>query len=94
MSLNRYRMRHLAREGHHGAARARRLLQRPDRLIGRRDTVLRSFDPMLSAELVTAMRDDGISVVNMADGVGAALGAHRVGGLPAHRRRFVSRGVL
>ncbi len=34
MSLNRYRMRHLAREGHHGAARARRLLQRPDRLIG------------------------------------------------------------
>ena len=34
MSLNRYRMRHLAREGHHGAARARRLLARPDRLIG------------------------------------------------------------
>jgi Mg2+/Co2+ transporter CorB len=34
MSLNRYRMRHLAREGHLGAARARRLLQRPDRLIG------------------------------------------------------------
>lgn len=34
MSLNRYRMRHLAREGHTGAARARRLLQRPDRLIG------------------------------------------------------------
>ncbi|HEY5720261.1 MAG TPA: HlyC/CorC family transporter, partial [Gammaproteobacteria bacterium] len=34
MSLNRYRMRHLAREGHAGALRARRLLQRPDRLIG------------------------------------------------------------
>jgi Mg2+/Co2+ transporter CorB len=34
MSLNRYRMRHLAREGHAGARRARRLLQRPDRLLG------------------------------------------------------------
>jgi Mg2+/Co2+ transporter CorB len=34
MTLNRYRMRHLAREGHPGALRARRLLQRPDRLIG------------------------------------------------------------
>ena len=34
MALNRYRMRHLAREGHVGATRARRLLQRPDRLIG------------------------------------------------------------
>ena len=34
MSLNRYRMRHMAREGHRGAARVRRLLQRPDRLIG------------------------------------------------------------
>jgi len=34
MVLNRYRMRHRAREGHAGAKRARRLLQRPDRLIG------------------------------------------------------------
>ncbi|MDX1655051.1 MAG: HlyC/CorC family transporter [Candidatus Competibacteraceae bacterium] len=34
MSLNRYRLRHLSREGHKGALRASRLLERPDRLIG------------------------------------------------------------
>ena len=34
MALNRYRLRHLARSGHRGAARAAALLERPDRLIG------------------------------------------------------------
>jgi len=34
MMLNRYRARHLAAEGHGGASRALRLLDRPDRLIG------------------------------------------------------------
>ena len=34
MSLNRYRLRHLAEEGHPGAIRAIELLNRPDRLIG------------------------------------------------------------
>jgi Mg2+/Co2+ transporter CorB len=34
MALNRYRMRHLANEGHRGARRATRLLERPDRLLG------------------------------------------------------------
>jgi Mg2+/Co2+ transporter CorB len=34
MALNRYRMRHMARKGHAGAMRVRRLLLRPDRLIG------------------------------------------------------------
>jgi Mg2+/Co2+ transporter CorB len=34
MSLNRYRLRHLARTGHRGARVAEWLLQRPDRLIG------------------------------------------------------------
>lgn len=34
MSLNRYRLRHLAKDGHPGAVRASRLLERPDRLIG------------------------------------------------------------
>jgi Mg2+/Co2+ transporter CorB len=34
MSLNRYRLRHLADEGHPGAMRAQRLLSQPDRLIG------------------------------------------------------------
>lgn len=34
MSLNRYRLRHKSRQGHKGARRAEKLLQRPDRLIG------------------------------------------------------------
>ena len=34
MSLNRYRLRHLAQQGHPGARLAERLLARPDRLIG------------------------------------------------------------
>ena len=34
MALNRYRLRHLANEGHGGAKRASRLLERPDRLLG------------------------------------------------------------
>ncbi|WP_455234456.1 HlyC/CorC family transporter [Thiogranum longum] len=34
MTLNRYRLRHLARAGHAGANRAQKLLERPDRLIG------------------------------------------------------------
>ena len=34
MSLNRYQLRHKAREGHRGAKLAEQLLQRPDRIIG------------------------------------------------------------
>lgn len=34
MTLNRYRLQHLAKTGHPGAMRAQRLLRRPDRLIG------------------------------------------------------------
>ncbi len=34
MTLNRYRLRHLARGKHSGAARAQKLLERPERLIG------------------------------------------------------------
>lgn len=34
MALNRYRLRHLEQQGHRGARRAARLLERPDRLIG------------------------------------------------------------
>lgn len=34
LSLNRYRLRHLQREGHKGAQRAGRLLNKPDRLLG------------------------------------------------------------
>lgn len=34
MSLNRYRLKHLAKEGHRGARLAQTLLERPDRLLG------------------------------------------------------------
>lgn len=34
MALNRYRLRHLVKEGHGGAEKANRLLMRPDRLLG------------------------------------------------------------
>ncbi|WP_163936720.1 HlyC/CorC family transporter [Paraferrimonas sp. SM1919] len=34
MSLNRYRLRHLAKQGHKGAKRSAELLDKPDRLIG------------------------------------------------------------
>lgn len=34
MSLNRYRLKHLRSQGHRGASRASKLLDRPDRLIG------------------------------------------------------------
>lgn len=34
MSLNRYRLKHLQRQGHSGAKRASRLLEKPDKLIG------------------------------------------------------------
>lgn len=34
MTLNRYRLRHLAHEGHRGARLAQKLLERPDKLIG------------------------------------------------------------
>jgi Mg2+/Co2+ transporter CorB len=34
MALNRYRLKHLAKEGHGGAKRAGKMLERPDRLLG------------------------------------------------------------
>ena len=34
MALNRYRLKHLSKEGHGGARRAAKLLERPDRLLG------------------------------------------------------------
>ena len=34
MSINRYRLKHLAKENHTGALRVEKLLRRPDRLIG------------------------------------------------------------
>ena len=34
MALNKYRLRHLAKQGHRGARTEQKLLQKPDRLIG------------------------------------------------------------
>jgi Mg2+/Co2+ transporter CorB len=70
MSLNRYRLRHLARAGHRGAMVAERLLKRPDRLIG----MMRLGDTLsnVAATSITtliALRIGGDSVVAIAGGV-------------------------
>ncbi len=54
MTLNRYRLRHLAKAGHPGAKRALRLLEKPDRLIG---LILlgNNFVNILASSLVTVI---------------------------------------
>lgn len=54
LSLNRYRLRHLAREGHRGARRAIDLLSRPDRLLG---TILvgNNFVNILASSIATVL---------------------------------------
>jgi magnesium and cobalt exporter, CNNM family len=54
MTLNRYRVRHLAEQGHGGARRAARLLERPDRLIG---VILlgNSFANILASSIATVI---------------------------------------
>ena len=57
LSLNRYRLRHLSREGHKGARRAARLLERPDRLLG---TILvgNNVVNILAASIATVLAVD------------------------------------
>lgn len=57
LSLNRYRLRHLNREGHKGARRATRLLERPDRLLG---TILvgNNVVNILAASIATVLAVD------------------------------------
>lgn len=69
ISLNRYRLRHMAKGGHAGAMRASELLKRPDRLIG---LILlgNNFVNILASAIATiiALRllgDDGIMVATM-----------------------------
>jgi Mg2+/Co2+ transporter CorB len=71
MSLNRYRLRHLARAGHRGAVLAERLLKRPDRLIGlmRIGDTLSNVVATFTTTLI-ALRLGGEAVVALA---GAAL---------------------
>lgn len=54
MSLNRYRLRHLVRQGHSGAKRAETLLKRPDRLLG---VILigNTFANILASSLATTL---------------------------------------
>ncbi len=57
LSLNRYRLRHLEREGHKGARRASALLTRPDRLLG---TILvgNNVVNILAASIATVLAVD------------------------------------
>lgn len=54
LSLNRYRLRHRAKEGHRGAKRASTLLERPDRLLG---TILvgNNFVNILASSIATVL---------------------------------------
>lgn len=66
MSLNRYRLKHLKKDGHKGAVRASKLLDRPDRLIGL-ILIGNNLVNVLAAAIVTiiAMRfwgDAGIAI--------------------------------
>jgi Mg2+/Co2+ transporter CorB len=70
MSINRYRLRHSARQGHRGAILVERLLRRPDRLIG---LVLlgNNFVNILASSLVTliALRIGGEAAVAAGAGI-------------------------
>nr|WP_207161355.1 HlyC/CorC family transporter [Rhabdochromatium marinum] len=70
MTLNRYRMRHQAEQGHRGAQLAARLLERPDRLIG---LILlgNNFVNILASSLATviALRLGGEGTIALAAGL-------------------------
>ncbi|MET0081708.1 MAG: HlyC/CorC family transporter [Sedimenticola sp.] len=70
MTLNRYRLRHLAKDGHRGALRAEKLLGRPDRLIG---LILlgNNFVNILASSLATviALRLGGEGAIAIAAGL-------------------------
>ncbi len=70
MTLNRYRLRHKAEQGHKGALRARTLLDRPDRLIG---LILlgNNFVNILASSLATiiALRIGGEGAIAAAAGI-------------------------
>jgi len=70
MTLNRYRLQHLARQRHPGAVRAQRLLKRPDRLIG---LILlgNNFVNILASSLATiiAIRVGGEAAIAAAAGI-------------------------
>ena len=70
MSLNRYQLRHKAKQGHRGAMLAERLLQRPDRIIGL---------ILLGNNLVNVFTASLVGVVTMNMGGQAAFAIGTVG---------------
>jgi Mg2+/Co2+ transporter CorB len=70
LTMNRYRLRHLAERGHRGAQIARRLLERPDRLIG---LILlgNNFVNIMASSLATviALRLGGEAAIGIAAGL-------------------------
>ncbi len=70
MTLNRYRLRHQARDGHHGARLADRLLQRPDRLLGL-ILLCNNFVNIVASALATviALRLGGEAAIAVATGL-------------------------
>jgi Mg2+/Co2+ transporter CorB len=70
MTLNRYRLQHLAKGGHPGAIRAQRLLRRPDRLIGF-ILLVNNFANILASSLstVVALKLFGESGIAIAAGI-------------------------
>lgn len=70
MALNRYRLKHLAQQGHKGAIKAKALLDKPERLIG---VVLigNNFVNILASSIATVLAlrlfgDNGIAIATMA----------------------------
>jgi Mg2+/Co2+ transporter CorB len=70
LTINRYRLRHRAEQGHRGARRARKLLERPDRLIG---LILlgNNFVNILASSIgtVIALRLGGDAAIGIAAGL-------------------------
>ncbi|MFZ3186107.1 MAG: HlyC/CorC family transporter [Pseudomonas sp.] len=69
LSLNRYRLRHLSKQGHRGAKRVSALLSRPDRLLG---TILigNTFANILASALATVLAlqlwgDAGVAIATL-----------------------------
>ncbi|MFT5839239.1 MAG: Mg2+/Co2+ transporter CorB [Flavobacteriales bacterium] len=70
MSINRYRLKHLENEGHAGAQRVQKLLQRPDRLIGLiliGNNLVNVFASIIAAQICVRMFGDlGVAIAGVA----------------------------
>jgi Mg2+/Co2+ transporter CorB len=70
MSINRYRLKHLENEGHKGAIRVQKLLQRPDRLIGLiliGNNLVNVFASIIAAQICVRLFGDlGVPIAGVA----------------------------